>query len=149
MDQMQIYQQIILDHNKKPRNFRVIDDCTHSSEGFNPLCGDRITVELKVNSEQIVEDVAFQGDGCAISRASASMMTTAAKGKHVDTVTKIFASFQSLMKGTELSDEDIQTLGKIKVFSGVCRFPTRIKCANLAWHTMKAALGEENSVSTE
>ena len=149
MDQMQLYQQIILDHNKKPRNFGSMKECTHTSEGFNPLCGDRITVELKINSDRIIEDICFKGDGCAISLASASLMTMATKGKDLDTVLKIFTHFQTLMKGTTLSKEAILSLGKIKVFEGVCRFPTRIKCANLSWHTLKAALNEKNSISTE
>jgi nitrogen fixation NifU-like protein len=142
-----LYQEVILDHSRSPRNFRQIPSANHQAEGFNPLCGDRITVFLTLRNGR-VEDVSFQGSGCAISTASASMMTEKLKGKTPEEARAIFDSFHSLITGRQ--DASGADLGKLAVFSGVSEFPIRIKCAALAWHALKAALeGKERTVSTE
>lgn len=143
-----LYQEVILDHNRRPRNFRVIDPATRAQEGYNPLCGDRLTLYLTVADGRIA-DVAFQGSGCAISKASASLMTEAVKGKSVDEARALFEQFHQMITsppGTPLAD-----LGKLSVLSGVRDFPTRVKCAGLAWHTLKAAVADAPAapVSTE
>lgn len=144
-----LYQDLILDHNKSPRNFRVINDADLKAEGFNPLCGDRYTVYVKMGNGTI-QDVAFHGSGCAISKASASVMTTAVKGKTKEEAEQLFERFHKLVKGELNSDEEIPTLGKLAVFAGVSEFPARVKCASLAWHTLHAALHQEQEpVSTE
>jgi nitrogen fixation NifU-like protein len=151
MDQelRELYQEVILDHNKSPRNFRNMEDPTQDAEGYNPLCGDTIHIYLKVN-DGIVTDVSFQGSGCAISKASASLMTSAVKGKTKDEAEKIFKNFLDLITGNLGKNPDKDKLGKLAVFAGVQEFPVRVKCASLAWHTMKAALDEkENKVTTE
>ncbi|HEV8335852.1 MAG TPA: SUF system NifU family Fe-S cluster assembly protein [Candidatus Polarisedimenticolia bacterium] len=146
-DLRDLYQEVILDHSRSPRNFRKIPSANHSAEGFNPLCGDRITVFLTLRNGK-VEDVSFQGSGCAISTASASMMTEKLKGKTPEEAKAIFESFHSLITGRQ--DSSGADLGKLAVFSGVSEFPIRIKCAALAWHALKAALeGKEHTVSTE
>ncbi len=143
-----LYQEIIVDHSKRPRNFRRLDPPATSVEGFNPLCGDHVTVYLTVDND-VVKDVSFQGSGCAISTASASVMTESLKGKSTAEAKQLFDSFHELItKGAEakLGAE----LGKLSVFSGVSEFPSRVKCAILAWHTMDAALrGESQAISTE
>jgi nitrogen fixation NifU-like protein len=137
-----------LDHYKKPRNFRVIEDAPHTAAGHNPLCGDRVTVFLKVNDGK-VSDVAFQGSGCAISTASASLMTESLKGKTLEDVEAIFGRFHRLVTGDESSDNG-PSLGKLEVFAGVREFPVRVKCATLPWHTLRAALaGEQEPITTE
>lgn len=142
-----LYQEVILEHSKAPRNFRQLSEGRHA-EGFNPLCGDRFTVFLKLDND-VVTDVSFQGSGCAISKASASMMTQAVKGKSKAEAEKLFETFHKLVT-TGGSNGDKPELGKLEVFSGVSEFPVRVKCATLAWHTMKAALeGQQESVSTE
>jgi nitrogen fixation NifU-like protein len=143
-----LYQEVILDHNRRPHNFRVIDPASAKQEGFNPLCGDRLTLYLTLDGEKIT-DVAFQGSGCAISKASASLMTDALKGKSVNEARAMFDQFHAMITSTP--GTPTEDLGKLSVFAGVREFPTRIKCASLAWHTMKAAVAHESGapVSTE
>ena len=143
-----LYQEVILDHNRRPHNFRVIDNASAKQEGYNPLCGDRLTLFLTLDGD-IIRDAAFQGSGCAISKASASLMTDAVKGKTVAEARALFEQFHDMITsdpGTPTAD-----LGKLSVFSGVRDYPTRVKCASLAWHTMKAAVAHEGEapVSTE
>lgn len=142
-----LYQEIIVDHSKRPRNFRRQDPPANAVEGYNPLCGDRVTVYVTVDGD-VVKDVSFQGSGCAISTASASVMTEAIKGKSRAEAKRLFDTFHSLVtKGPDASSEG---LGKLSVFSGVSEFPSRVKCAILAWHTLEAALrGELQPISTE
>ncbi len=140
-----LYQEVILDHSKRPRNFGELEDANRKVDGQNPLCGDRTTIFLKVE-DGIVRDAHFVGTGCSISMASASMMTEAVKGKSVAEAEKLFHHFHALITGEE-RDDDAPDLGKLAVFSGVCEFPVRVKCAALAWHTFKAALAEEQSAS--
>ncbi len=142
-----LYQEILLEHNSKPRNFRVIDDANQTSEGYNPLCGDQITLSLKV-IDGVIEDVGFQGSGCAISRASASMMTESIKGQSVEQAENIFDAFHHMITEPE-GEIDLDTLGDLETLSGVNEYPTRIKCAILAWHTMKAALDGDVQITTE
>ena len=143
----ELYQQVILDHNKSPRNFRVIENANHHSEGYNPLCGDRIDIYLDVK-KGIVEDISFQGKGCAISKASASLMSSMVKGKPVKEAEKLFEKFHDLITGKLGNNPDIEELGKLAVFAGVRDFPARVKCASLAWHTMINALKEEKDIVT-
>ena len=148
-DLRELYQQVILDHNKSPRNFKELDNADRCSEGFNPLCGDHITVYLKVDGDRIV-DVSFQGAGCAISKASASLMTAELKGKTTQEAQDLFKGFHDLVTGDIDHEPDLEGLGKLAVFSGVREFPVRVKCATLAWHTFNAALaGKEQPVTTE
>ena len=143
-----LYQEVILDHNRRPHNFRVIDNASAKQEGYNPLCGDRLTLFLTLDGD-VITDASFQGQGCAISKASASLMTDAIKGKTVAAARNLFEHFHAMI--TSDTDTIAEDLGKLSVFSGVREFPTRIKCASLAWHTMKAAVAHENDapVSTE
>ncbi len=143
-----LYQEILLEHNSKPRNFRKVEEANQTSEGYNPLCGDQITLYLKV-VDGVIDDVGFQGTGCAISRASASMMTQSIKGQSLERAQEIFDAFHHMI--TEPDGElDLDTLGDLETLSGISEYPTRIKCAVLAWHTMKAALsGETTEVTTE
>ena len=143
-----LYQEVILDHNRRPHNFRVIDPASAKQEGFNPLCGDRLTLYLTLDGD-VIKDVAFQGSGCAISKASASLMTDALKGKSVNEARAMFDQFHAMITSTP--GTPTEDLGKLSVFAGVREFPTRIKCASLAWHTMKAAVAHESGapVSTE
>jgi len=139
-----LYQEVILDHNRKPRNFRVLD-AARKAEGFNPLCGDRLTVYLQV-ADGVITDVGFQGSGCAISKASASLMTESIKGKSVADATRMLERFQKMVT----SPEPVDDLGKLKALAGVRQFPVRVKCATLAWHTLRAALESPDAVvSTE
>ena len=141
-----LYQEMILDHNRRPRNFRIIDDGS-SAEGFNPLCGDRITVYLKVE-DGTIKDVSFQGAGCAISKASASLMTESVKGKTIEEATALFERFQRMI--TAPPDDRTENLGKLTVLAGVRQFPVRVKCATLAWHTLRSAVDAPGDVvSTE
>jgi nitrogen fixation NifU-like protein len=144
----ELYQEVILDHNRKPRNFRVIDPATATQEGYNPLCGDRLTLYLTVR-DGVIADVAFQGSGCAISKASASLMTEAVKGRTVDEARRLFDAFHQMITSTPGSP--LPELGKLGVLAGVRDFPTRVKCAGLAWHTLKAAVSDQpgGPVSTE
>jgi nitrogen fixation protein NifU and related proteins len=140
-----LYQQVILDHNRKPRNFRTLANPSRAAEGYNPLCGDRLTVELTLEGE-VIRDIGFQGSGCAISKASASMMTVDLKGKTVTEAEEAFGRFRAMLTENGPDTE----LGKLGVFAGVREFPSRIKCATLAWHTVHAALaGKAEPVTTE
>ncbi|MFM8531996.1 MAG: Fe-S cluster assembly sulfur transfer protein SufU [Acidimicrobiia bacterium] len=143
-----LYQEVILDHNRRPHNFRVIDDATAKQDGFNPLCGDRLTLYISLDGD-VIKDVAFQGSGCAISKASASLMTDALKGRTVPEARALFEEFHNMI--TSNPDTPPADLGKLSVLAGVREFPTRVKCASLAWHTMKAAVAHEadGPVSTE
>jgi nitrogen fixation NifU-like protein len=145
-DLSDLYQEVILDHNKRPRNFGVLDAPTHHAEGYNPLCGDRLHLFVKVDGETI-SDVRFQGSGCAISKASASLMTDALKGHSVSEARELFERFHRMV--TTPPDVPVEDLGKLSVFAGVREFPVRVKCASLAWHTLKAALAREEKASTE
>jgi nitrogen fixation NifU-like protein len=147
-DLRDLYQEVILEHSKQPRNYRELGDANHKAEGYNPLCGDHFTVYLKMDGEEI-QDVSFQGSGCAISKASASMMTQSVKGKTLAEAEKIFEQFHKLVTGAERNGSQ-EELGKLAVFSGVSEFPVRVKCATLAWHTLHAALeGKQETISTE
>ncbi len=151
MDQelRELYQQVILDHNKSPRNYNKMENPTQEAEGYNPLCGDILKVYLKVE-DNIVKEVSFQGSGCAISKASASLMTSIIKGKTKEEAEKIFKDFHDLITGKFDENPDKDKLGKLNVFAGVKEFPVRVKCASLAWHTMKSALNKEDKkVTTE
>ena len=140
-DLTELYQSVILDHNRKPRNFGALDGANRQAEGKNPLCGDHVSVELLVDGdESTIRDVRFTGQGCAISKASASLMTAAVKGKTRAEAEALFARFHALVLGQ--GEADKSELGQLVVFSGVSRFPVRVKCASLAWHTLKAALAE-------
>jgi nitrogen fixation protein NifU and related proteins len=144
-----LYQEVILEHSKAPRNFKKLASANHRAEGFNPLCGDRFTVYLDLEGD-MVRDIAFEGSGCAISKASASMMTQSIKGKTIAEAEKIFENFHKFVTTQEHKDGDSAQLGKLAVFSGVAEFPARVKCATLAWHTLQAALEDkQESVSTE
>jgi len=147
-DLRDLYQEVILDHNKKPRNHGKLDDANRELEGYNPLCGDRLTIYLRVE-DGVVQAVGFEGSGCAISTASTSMMTEAVKGKPEADVRALFDRFHDLVTGKAASGSE-DDLGKLRVFAGVSEFPIRVKCATLAWHTLIAALeGQEQSVTTE
>ena len=143
-----LYQEVILDHNRRPHNFRVIESPTAKQEGYNPLCGDRLTLYVTVDGG-VIKDVAFQGSGCAISKASASLMTDALKGKTVVEARQLFDQFHDMI--TSNPETPAADLGKLSVLAGVREFPARIKCASLAWHTMKAAVASDTHapVSTE
>lgn len=151
-----LYQEVILDHNKKPRNFRKLDEATHHAEGYNPLCGDRLTVYLDFDGE-VLKTITFEGSGCAISKASASMMTESLQGKNTFQTEALFRAFHELVTGQNApaaaADAPIAPrpdLGKLVVFSGVREFPVRVKCASLAWHTLRAALqNRTDRTSTE
>ena len=148
-DLRDLYQEVILDHNRKPRNFRKLDGANHHAEGFNPLCGDKVVVYLKLDGDTVA-DVSFEGSGCAISTASASLMTESLKGKSVAEATALFEDFHKLVTGTVSGPTGSLPLGKLAAFAGVSEFPVRVKCATLAWHTLRAALdGRADPVSTE
>jgi len=145
----ELYQQVILDHTKRPRNFRTIPDTANVAEGFNRLCGDRITLYIKVENDRVA-DIAFQGAGCAISTAAASMMTEALKGRPLAEVEPLFKRFHAMVTSPPDQEVDDADLGKLAVFAGVREFPVRVKCATLAWHTLKAALDHKSGqVTTE
>ena len=148
-DLRELYQELIIDHSKRPRNFNVLETADRTLEGYNPLCGDKITVFLKLEQDRI-KNISFQGSGCAISTASASVMTESVKGKTLDEVEALFELFHQMVTGKALAGGTPATLGKLAVFSGVSEFPARVKCATLAWHTLHAALqGNGDTVSTE
>jgi nitrogen fixation NifU-like protein len=143
-----LYQELILDHNRKPRNFREMEHADHQLLGHNPLCGDQLTLWLKMDGDRIA-DVSFKGQGCAISKASASLMTTSVKGKTREEAEVIFEKFHDLVTG-KLDEAQAKELGSLRAFGGVSKFPLRVKCASLAWHTLNSALhGEGKTVSTE
>ena len=145
-DLSDLYQEVILDHNKRPRNFREIQSPSHQAEGFNPLCGDRLNLYVQVDGD-VITDLAFLGSGCAISKASASLMTDELKGRTLAEARTLFARFHQVV--TTPPDQPVEELGKLSVLAGVREFPVRIKCASLAWHTLKAALDREQIASTE
>ena len=148
-DSQELYQEIVMDHNRRPRNFGSMTDSTATSEGFNPLCGDQITLFLKV-TEDIVEDISFEGVGCAISKSSASMMTEGVKGKSVEEALTVFEAFREMITAKSDGSKDSEILGDLEILKGVAQYPTRIKCATLSWHTLQAALqGTESDISTE
>lgn len=145
----ELYQQVILDHNKNPRNFRKLEKANHAAEGYNPLCGDKINLYLIVEDD-VVLDVGFQGSGCAISKASASLMSSIVKGMKKVEAEELFRKFHNLVTGKLTDETEIEELGKLAVFAGVRDFPARVKCASLAWHTLISALQDEKKiVSTE
>lgn len=146
----ELYQQVILDHNRSPRNFGKLESANRVQEGFNPLCGDHLQIYLQLDEGGVIEAIQFEGEGCAISKASASLMTSALKGKTAEEAKALFESFHTLVTADLDEVVDRQQVGKLAVFAGVREFPMRIKCATLAWHTMSAALdGAEEPVSTE
>ena len=145
----ELYQQVILDHNKNPKNFGKIENHNHSSEGFNPLCGDHIHLYLHTDGD-IITDISFEGGGCAISKSSASMMTAFVKGKTLAEAHHLFERFHEMVTGTGSDDDAYEDLDKLAVLQGVKEFPVRVKCASLAWHTLVAALkNSPESISTE
>ena len=144
----ELYQEVILDHNKSPRNFRTIEDADRKAEGYNPLCGDQVTVYVKLESG-VIKDISFRGSGCAISKASASMMTSELKGKTEAEAHQLFEHVHKMLTG-ESGHDGTGKIGKLAILSGVCKFPTRVKCASLAWHTVNSALtGTGEVASTE
>ena len=146
----ELYQQMILDHNKHPRNFHELTEQTHQAEGYNPLCGDHYHIYIKLNDQGVIEDVTFKGTGCAISKASASMMTQAVIGKTEAEARSLFEQFHALVTGKLSPDQLSRDLGKLAIFAGVCKFPSRVKCAALCWHTLQGALDQDQEpVSTE
>ncbi len=146
-DLTELYQNVILDHNRRPRNYGTMQHSDATAEGKNPLCGDQLTLWVKLDGQQI-EDIRFTASGCAISRASASMMTAAVKGKSRIEADTLFERFHRLVTGRAEPGEDPAALGSLAAFSGVSRFPVRVKCASLAWHTLRAALAQRDEVST-
>jgi nitrogen fixation NifU-like protein len=148
-DLRELYQQVILDHYKKPRNFQKLEGANRTAEGYNPLCGDKIAVYLRVEGD-VIQGASFQGTGCAISQASASMMTATVKGKTTAEAEALFQGFHHLVTEEGGTGADSAALGKLAVFAGVREFPIRVKCATLPWHTLRAAMqGTEQTVSTE
>lgn len=148
-DLRELYQQIILDHNKNPKNYKKVDGATHSAEGYNPLCGDKVNLTLKLDGETI-SDIGFEGSGCAISKASASVMTSILKGKSVKEADELFKRFKQVITSGMGEEVNLEELGKLAIFAGVREFPSRVKCAALAWHTMSSAIHEhDETISTE
>lgn len=145
MDSRELYQQVILDHNRAPRNFRRLDHADREAQGHNPICGDSITLYLKMDGD-VIEDIAFQGTGCAISKASTSLMTDSVKGKTAGEAEALFTRFRDMVTG--IGDVDRKVLGKLAAFQGVRAFPARVKCASLSWHTLRAALRESSQPAT-
>lgn len=141
----ELYQSVIIDHDRSPRNFRRLDAPSHHAEGTNPLCGDEVSLDMQVDADGLITDIGFQGRGCAISRASASMMTAALKGKTTSEAKELFEKFHALMTGGTV---DANELGKLAAFHGLAEFPMRVKCATLAWHAMKSALSRESRVAS-
>ena len=139
---------VILDHNKKPRNFRKLEDANRKAEGVNPLCGDQLTVYMQVEDD-VVKDVSFEGSGCAISKAAASMMTQAVKGKTREEAERLFDEFHRMVTGELDEEREENALGRLKIFAGVREFPARVKCASLPWHTLHAALAGDDAATTE
>lgn len=143
----ELYQEVILDHNKNPRNFRKMDDATRKVEGYNPLCGDHYTIFVKMDGD-VIKDVSFEGAGCAISKASASVMSSIVKGKTKADAEKMFEAFHRLVTGELNGEANLDALGKLAAFAGVSEFPARVKCASLPWHTLHAAMWDETNVVT-
>ena len=149
-DLRELYQATILGHNKNPRNYRVLEDANHEADGHNPLCGDALTLYARVDESGILEEVTFQGSGCAISKASASLMTDHVKGKSVEEVKADFDRFHALVTSSPSEEANTEGLGKLAVFSGVREYPVRVKCATLAWHALRSALEDDGkTVKTE
>tara|TARA_B110000263_G_scaffold89547_1_gene78262 strand:- start:601 stop:1053 length:453 start_codon:yes stop_codon:yes gene_type:complete len=148
-DLRELYQEVILDHGKHPRNFKAIEDATSTAHGSNPLCGDQLTIYIKLSDNGLLQDVAFTGRGCAISMASASMLTELAIGKSELKMNEIFNAFHEMCIGSVEASELDEELEKLQVLSGVKEFPTRVKCATLSWHTLIAALSGDIEVTTE
>lgn len=148
MDLQELYQEVIVDHNRRPRNFGRLEGANRRAEGYNPLCGDRLTVYLKVGDDGTIEDIAFEGEGCAISVASASLMTDHLKGRPVQEAEDLFGGFRELVMG-EGGEPDTERLGKLAALGGVRAYPSRVKCATLCWHTLQAAVHGEKEASTE
>ena len=147
-DLQDLYQELILDHGRRPRNFKPMDDATRTAEGYNPLCGDKVKIYVRMDGD-VVKDISFEGAGCAISTASASIMTETLKGKTRVEAESLFQTFHDLVTGQK-AQLDAPELGKLAVFSGVSEFPIRVKCATLSWHTLRSALdGAAEVVSTE
>jgi nitrogen fixation NifU-like protein len=147
-DLRDLYQEVIFDHNRNPRNFRIIENADRKVEGFNPLCGDRLTLYLQMDGD-VITDASFQGSGCAISTASVSLMTEIVKGKTEQEAEELFKKFHEMTTGKD-ENFNLETIGKLAVLSGVREYPARVKCATLAWHTLDAALkNEQKSISTE
>lgn len=145
----ELYQQVILDHNRNPKNFGEIKDHNHDAEGFNPLCGDHVHVFLHLDGD-VITDISFEGGGCAISKSSTSLMTAMLKGKTIKEAEQIFGRFHDMVTGKTAEDDEFEDLGKLAVFQGVREFPVRVKCATLAWHTVIAAIKDEKApVTTE
>ena len=142
-----LYQEVILDHYRQPRNYGPVEGSWQSARGHNPLCGDHLAVYVKLDGERI-EDIRFEGSGCAISKASASMMTQAVKGKSPGEARKVFQEFRAMVTSEPGTPPDRETLGKLAVFCGVCEFPVRVKCATLAWHTLRSALESPGEIVT-
>ncbi len=147
-DLKSLYQEVLLDHSKRPRNFRPMDGANHHAEGYNPLCGDKVTIFLKMEGERI-QDVSFQGSGCAISTASASILTETLRGKTREEAEHLFEAFHRMVTGKDADPAGAPPMGKLAVFVGVTEFPLRVKCATLAWHTLRSALESGEVVSTE
>jgi nitrogen fixation protein NifU and related proteins len=145
-DLSDLYQEVILDHNRRPRNFHAIADASYTAEGYNPLCGDRLTLYLKL-SDDVITDLAFEGAGCAISKASASMMTDALKGHTIAEANALFERFHRMV--TTPPEQAVEDMGKLSSLAGVREFPVRVKCASLAWHTLKAAMAQQPKATTE
>lgn len=152
MDLRDLYQEIIVDHNRRPRNFGALADYTHSAQGFNPLCGDKLTLYMVVDANDIIQDIAFEGSGCAISVASASLLTESLKGRSIAQADELFARLHDVFTTSDEPD-DLEELGKLGALAGVRAFPSRIKCASLSWHALNNALhGEQhhrNAATTE
>jgi len=145
----ELYQEVILDHNKSPRNFREMTHANRKAEGYNPLCGDHVTVFVQLENG-VIQDISFQGSGCAISKASASMMTAELKGKDEAVAAALFDNVHKMLTGDASDEHVVEKVGKLQILSGVCKFPARVKCASLAWHTVHAALkGEAQPARTE
>ncbi len=147
--QSELYQQVILDHNKNPKNFREVDGETHSCDGYNPLCGDKIKIHMKVDDRGLIEDVGFSGSGCAISKASASMMTVNVKGKTLGEARTLFDEFHKMVVGDLDAKAGGHHLGRLAIFEGVREYPSRIKCATLAWHTLVCAMDKTGETTIE
>ena len=140
-----LYQEIVMDHNRRPRNFKKLENAQRTAEGFNPLCGDQISLYLNVDDDGVIEDIGFEGAGCAISKATASMMTEAIKGKNVDKAEEIFEAFRHMLTRKPEEEYDYELLGDLEILQGVSQFPTRIKCATLPWHTLNSALDRKST----
>jgi nitrogen fixation NifU-like protein len=148
-DLRELYQEVVMDHNRRPRNFRKLDDANRSADGFNPLCGDRISLYLNVDGD-LISDVGFIAEGCAISKATSSMMTERIKGAPVEEAERVFTAFRHMVTRRPEEDYDAELLGDLEILSGVSEYPARIKCATLSWHTLRSALNDQDKrVTTE